>query len=244
MRRRYDGRVPDAVAAFEDHESRFDRSPILPPPPAGATVLHDREYRVRAFRLDGEGPDEATVLLQGAVRDQKPDGLMIAGDPDPLTIHHMAIELEVEYPGLTIVAARVAFEAHPHPECVGIVDHYQRLVGMSIARGFNQKVRELFGGPRACTHTTALLGAMAPVAIQTRWSLRSLAHPAGPLAPGEGSARSSESMEQTAVSNLNTCHVWAEDGPAISTIRAGGTFDEPVTLTRRRRELGRRLPPP
>jgi hypothetical protein len=43
---------------------------------------------------------------------------------------------------------------------------------MSIARGFNAKVRELFGSSRGCTHIGALLAAMAPVAIQTGWSMR------------------------------------------------------------------------
>jgi len=37
---------------------------------------------------------------------------------------------------------------------------------LSIARGFTHKVRGLFGGPRGCTHTTALSQAMAPEAIQ------------------------------------------------------------------------------
>jgi hypothetical protein len=47
---------------------QFETGPILPPPPDGAVeILHDREYRVEAFRL---GADR--LLLQGAVRDQKP----------------------------------------------------------------------------------------------------------------------------------------------------------------------------
>ena len=63
------------------------------------------------------------------------------------------------------------FETHPHTECVSIVDAYRGLVGLSITRGFTHKVRELFGGPRGCTHTTALLMAMAPVAVQCIWSM-------------------------------------------------------------------------
>ena len=58
--------------------------------------------------------------------------------------------------------ADVVFEAHPHTTCPAIIEHYQGLVGLSIARGFTHQVRELFGGPRGCTHTTALLLAMAP----------------------------------------------------------------------------------
>ena len=52
-------------------------------------VLHDREYRVRAFR---SAPDR--VLIRGGVRDQKPPGLYLDVDPDPLTIHHMQVDID------------------------------------------------------------------------------------------------------------------------------------------------------
>ena len=124
----------------------LDRNEILPPDP-DLEILHDREYRVRAFRKD------PNLLLRGSVRDQKPPHLYIAEDPNPLTIHHMQIDLEVGFPSLEIVAAAVHFEVYPHDTCTHIIEHYDELVGLSIARGFTHKVRELFGGPRGCTHT-------------------------------------------------------------------------------------------
>ncbi len=156
-------------------DTTFDTGSILPADHDGygdiddigeLDVLHDREYRVRAFRLSAE-----RLLIRGAVRDQKPPNLYIADDDQPLTIHHMQIDLEVAFPSLEIVAAAVRFETHPHGGCPSIIDHYGGLVGLSIARGFTHKVRELFGGPRGCTHTTALLQAMAPVAVQCFWSM-------------------------------------------------------------------------
>src|SRR4051812_49539139 len=88
-------------------------------------------------------------------------------------MHHMQVDLEVAFPSMEIVASTVVFESHPHVLCPSITPHYEKLVGLSIARGFTHKVRELFGGPRGGTHTTALLQAMAPVAIQATWSMRS-----------------------------------------------------------------------
>ena len=132
---------------------------------AADELIHERAYVVRAYR---NGHDK--LILRGAVRDQKPPGLYIADDPEPLTIHHMIVDLTVAVPSLEIVAAKAVLETHPHPACTRIEDHYDKLVGLSIARGFTNKVRELFGGPRGCTHTTALLQAMAPVAIQSIWS--------------------------------------------------------------------------
>ena len=39
-------------------------------------------------------------------------------------------------------------------------------------------------------------------------------------------------------SNLNTCHVWAEDGEVVRTIEAGGEFETPIPIARRAVELG------
>lgn len=213
-----------------------DDSPILPPDPPGHVLLHDREYRVRSYLLEVD--DGRHLLLRGAVRDQKPAGLYLADDPDPLTIHHMQVELEVDFPSMEIVAANVLFETHPHTECVSIVDHYGKLVGLSIARGFNNRVRELFGGPRGCTHTTALLLAMAPVAIQSIWSMSMNDGLRGDLDGPDGERTvTAEDRERMMRPNLNSCHVWDEAGPVVTGVRAGGPLEEPITITQRRDTL-------
>ena len=214
----------------------FRTDSILPPEPEGLEVLHDREYRVRAYRLADD-----RLLIRGAVRDQKPPGLYLADDPDPLTMHHMQVDLHVAFPSLEIVAVDVVFEAHPHTTCPAIVDDYQGLVGLSIARGFTHKVRELFGGPRGCTHTTALLLAMGPIAVQCLWSMHASE------ARREGSELAAadtvgpEQREMMWRSNLNTCHVWAEDGEQVAALQAGRPIEMMLTLRRRFEERG--LPP-
>jgi hypothetical protein len=214
----------------------FSDDLILPPDPDGLAVLHQREYRVRAYRLaDAAGP---RLLIRGAVRDQKPAGLYIATDPDPLTFHHMQVELEVRSPSLEISAATVLFEAHPHDTCGAIAPHYGSLVGLSIARGFTHEVRQRFGGPHGCTHTTALLLAMAPVAIQSIWSMqvvedRLAGRPwrhAGELAPDERRER------WTAI--LNSCHVWDESGEFAQRALGGEALDVPIPMRRRLDALG------
>ena len=82
--------------------SEFATDDILPAPPDGADVLHDREYRVRAYRKADD-----RILIRGAVRDQKPPGLYLADDPEPLTIHHMQLDMEIAFPTLEIVDAGV-----------------------------------------------------------------------------------------------------------------------------------------
>jgi len=216
-------------------DRNFERDEILPDDP-DLEVLHDREYRVRAFR---KGPN---ILIRGAVRDQKPPHLYFEEDPNPLTVHHMQIDLEVGFPELEIVAADVHFETHPNRSCPTITEHYEKLVGLSIARGFTHKVRELFGGPRGCTHTTALLQAMAPVAVQCFWSISA--------SEAKKRVRSAENVNFVARTmtpeereaqwkmNLNTCHVWAEDGEMVRTVRSGGMPEPMLFAVKRMDELG------
>jgi hypothetical protein len=212
----------------------FRSDEILPPDPDGLEVLHDREYRVRAFRISSE-----RVLIRGAVRDQKPPGVYLAGDPEPLTMHHMVVDLTLAFPSMVIESAEVVFEAHPHTTCVDIVDTYQGLVGMSITRGFTHKVRELFGGPRGCTHTTALLLAMGPVATQCTWSMYAAeARRAGVSFMASRADMTPEQREMSLRGNLNTCHVWAEDGELMTTARAGGQIEMMLQVKKRFAEMG------
>ncbi|MCU1396847.1 MAG: hypothetical protein JWM34_5275 [Ilumatobacteraceae bacterium] len=227
------------MSAAEPVPSLFERNEILPEDP-DLEVLHDREYRVRAFRKD------PNLLIRGAVRDQKPPDLYFAGDPRPLTIHHMQVELEIAFPSLEIVGAAVHFETHPQATCPVVATHYEKLIGLSIARGFTHKVRELFGGPRGCSHTTALLQAMAPVAVQCFWSMsaseakrrsaeRAKSAPDIDFVPKAMTKAERDAQWQM---NLNTCHVWAEDGDFVDAIRHGAALDPPLFAMARMDELG------
>jgi hypothetical protein len=189
--------------------------------------IHTRRYEVRAFRKSDD-----CLMLRGVVVDEKPVGLYIESDPDPLWMHHMILDLEIHFPTLVIQKANVQFNEHPHLGCTGIVDHYKKLEGMSITRGFTSKVKELFAGPRGCTHTTALLQAMAPVAVQSMWSMR--------VASARANGVSLESMgdgPQTA-SPVNTCHMWEESGELATAMREGREIEIPLSISKRLRSLG------
>lgn len=204
--------------------------PILPPPPDGAgAVLHNREYRIQSYHL---GSDR--ILIQGAVRDQKPPGIYIPHDPEPLTIHHMIVTIEVGLPSMEILAASTEFRTFPNTTCPAIVEHYDELVGLSLRRGFTHRVREVFGGPRGCSHTTALIQAMAPVAMQ---SIRSheaveamaagLPHPLIERSPDDRAARRL----------VNTCHVWREGGERLEQMAVGGEEAQTLVVLQRLEQL-------
>jgi len=203
------------------------------PKDADYPLIHTRQYQVQAFRMSAE-----RFLLRGAIVDEKPAGLYIENDPDPIWMHHMIIELEIIYPSFLIEKASVEFKNHPHLGCTEITDHYKKLEGMSIVRGFNAKVRELFGSSRGCTHIGALLSAMAPVAIQTGWSMR-----VGAAVASDDTEKSSKDLQEQRlkqfVSTINTCHMWDERGELVAKVRAGDEVEMPMPVVRRLRDLGR-----
>ena len=196
-------------------------------------LIHTRRYQVQAFRMSDE-----RFLLRGAIVDEKPAGLYIENDPDPIWMHHMIVELQIVYPTFLIEKATTKFENHPHLGCTNITDHYKKLEGMSIARGFNAKVRELFGSSRGCTHIGALLAAMAPVAIQTGWSMR-----VSSVVDIDDSSKSPEDFQEQRIkqfaSTINTCHIWDEHGEMVSKVRRGEEIEMPLPVVRRLRDLGR-----
>ena len=198
--------------------------------PAGRTPLHTRAYDINSYVEDDEH-----FRLTGALRDVRPDGLWGIEDIEPLVMHHMQIELVIHAQTLAITAVETRMLAHPHAECPLILPVFDQLVGLSIARGFSNKVKELFGGPRACTHFGALLNAMAPVAMQTLWAFFDAARgqDAGTVTPEEQAAMRLQGRER----NRNTCHVWATEGPMYSAIEQGRDFTM-LTIEKRLRERG------
>jgi len=223
--------MTSSVVCFISVSGMFSNK--LFPVDADYPLIHTRQYQVQAFRMSDE-----RFLLRGAIVDEKPAGLYIENDPDPIWMHHMIVELQIVYPTFLIEKASVEFKNHPHLGCTNITDHYKKLEGMSIARGFNAKVRELFGSSRGCTHIGALLAAMAPVAIQTGWSMR--VSSAGEI---DDLSKSPEDFQEQRIkqfaSTINTCHIWDENGAMIAKVRAGEEIEMPLPVVRRLRDLGR-----
>ena len=215
----------------EQLDVHLDEAP-RPIPPLEGDLIHHRMYDVQVVRETTE-----RMRLRGTVTDRKPPGLYFDGDDRSLVVHHMVVDLVVAFPTMEILDAIVHLETHPHSICRKIEDHYEQLVGLSIARGFTHKVRDLFGGPRGCTHTTALLLAMAPAAIQAAWSMV----PPGerPDLPDPELPMSQEEIRQRFAFSLNTCHVWDETGDFVQETATTGEVEIPLWAIKRSKELGR-----
>ena len=212
---------------------------VLPPDPE-LEPLHERDYVVRAWRQS-----DTSMLIRGAVMDLKPgrpfaERIRAAGGTDderPLPIHHMVVDLTVSYPDLTITGAEIVYESFPQPGCPAIIDRYRELVGISIARGFTHEVRQRFGGPRGCTHVTALLQAMAPVAVQCMFSMHRLGPGSdGPAGDGEGGGRRTGGRQMAFM--RDTCHVWASEGELWQGVTVGQAPPMALPMRQRARDGG------
>lgn len=218
------GEYRKTVTAFE--------SRIPSPPGEDEIPIHTRTYEVKSYRIDGQ-----TMRVRGRVTDSKPAGLYVPDDTEPLDVHDMVVDLVVSYPFLEIRSIEVVLDTHPHETCPSIEAAYQQLVGTSIARGFTRQLTTLFGGPNGCTHVGALLKAMAPVAIQSMYSMQ-MADPdaAKPWNSGQHDP-TQEKITQSII--RDSCHVWAANGDMMRASEAGEGIEAPIWIRRRLDELGR-----
>ncbi len=147
----------------------------------------------------------------------------------------MVIDLIVSIPDFIIEAVESTMNVHPYEMCTDVLVDYQKLVGLSITRGYSRKIRELFGGPNGCSHVGALLQALGPVAVQASWSLVTLHQD-----PSERVNREVDPAERARRLRLNnnTCHVWAEGGEQMTAVELGDNARRPNWESERMRKLG------
>ena len=180
--------------------------------------IHQRSYDTEVFD-EGDG----TMRVVGRLVDTKPNGLGLA-DGEPLVIHDMVVELTVATDSFEIVDVSTKMNVHPYEQCTAVLNSYRQLIGLSIARGYSRKVRELFGGPSGCSHIGALLIALGPVAIQASWSLARLHDDPAVWSQLD---LDPDDVERRMRLNTNTCHVWSEDGEQIARLDRGEEAQRP-----------------
>lgn len=193
--------------------------------------IHNRTYATEAF-----AEDDGRLRVVGRLTDIKPLGLG-PEDGEPLVVHDMTLELIVEIPSFRIAEVTTEMHTHPYDLCTAVLPDYRSLIGLSVARGFTHEVRRLFGGPNGCSHLTALLQAMGPVAVQASWALVTIDEPLATLAAGPGAVDDAE-RERRVRMNTNTCHVWREGGDHLQAVISGDGDARPGWMRERFTKLG------
>lgn len=162
-------------------------------PTVARELLHNRQVELRGYKRE-----DGLFDIEGHLVDTKPNdfklaaGLRPAGEP----IHGMWLRITVDR-ALHIVDAAAAMDAMPYVgDCNRIVPAYKLLVGLAIRPGYQQRIKELLGGVRGCTHLTELAGALATTAFQTMAGQRVQEADKKPF-------------------QLGRCHALAETAPAV-----------------------------
>jgi hypothetical protein len=136
----------------------------LPEPKRPREPLHRRSIEIRGYRRD-----DGCFDVEGHLVDTKDNDFKLAAGVRPAgrPIHEMWLRITVD-PNLVIIDAEASTDAMPYVgDCNTITPVYRKLVGIAIRPGYTQKLKELFGGVRGCTHITELAGSLATAAFQT-----------------------------------------------------------------------------
>jgi hypothetical protein len=163
---------------------------------------------IRTIRAECRVVAADELEVTGHLLDERPYETVAAVDMGQgRIIHDMSLTIRVRHPKLVITAVEGRMDHRPYTLCTDAVPSLQRLVGLSVVKGFLRAVNERFGRQLGCSHMTALVHAMAPVVKQ-----------------GAGAAfHEEEAMPRTEddLWFVNTCQAWREDGPLHDRIRAG-----------------------
>jgi len=167
-------------------------------------LVHTRQIEIHTYDLG-----DHRVLVEGKLADTRTPQLP-AGEPEsePALIHDLVARIWVQGPDLTISAVEAEMPRIPRQMCAEVLPGVQRLVGLRIITGFTQKVKDLIGDVKGCSHLTNLFLTLGPAAVQGYWA-------------AYGRRTGARSLDNPAVSRvINSCHVWRRDGPYVQSLIA------------------------
>lgn len=150
-------------SADEILQQEHDAGWVLPDPLA-REIVHTRSIVCRSFLRD-----DGLIDIDGRFIDTRPfDYKSEWRGPTPAgeALHHMQLRVTLNSTR-HIVALTSAMPSTPYKGCDEVNINFQRLVGLSIGRGFRKELLERLGGAEGCTHVLGLLTAMSAAAVQS-----------------------------------------------------------------------------
>jgi hypothetical protein len=163
-----------------------------------------REITVEAQAEDGR------LVFTAVLRDRWIDD---AGAEEE--IHGYEVRLEAQPPDLTVLSVHARPRFLPFPECPLAAATAQRLVGLSLTRGFRKAATEILGGVEGCTHLLTLVLNIGNHQVVSQYMLTRVDGGTGP----DGAM----DFEQI----VGVCSGWREGGLGIQLTRAGRPFPKP-----------------
>jgi hypothetical protein len=138
--------------------------------PATRSPLHTRSLTFQGYQRE-----DGLFDIEGHLLDTKPfdipntdrGGVIATGG----ALHEMRIRVTLDK-DMVIHAAEAVTVWAPFDYCQGGPATFSRLVGEKIGPGWNNRVKELLGKTKGCTHITEMLAQLATTAFQSMYSHR------------------------------------------------------------------------
>ncbi len=169
--------------------------------------IQQRSITIKTFEVDDD-----ILAIEGTLTDErlcKTYIYLLSAIVDPSTIHHITVRIMVSVPDLIIKSVHTDMHEVPSDVCRTIKDIGDKLVGLSLARGFINNIKRLLGGTNGCLHIYNLLLSMRSAAFQGFFTYCSRVQE-------DGSLRNLHFDESLLV---NSCHLWSESGPFASRLK-------------------------
>lgn len=162
-------------------------------------LIHTRAIECKGYeRDDGLWDIEAHLTDTKTYRHSRRNGGRAREPGEP--VHDMWIRLTIDL-DMLIHEAEAATEASPYAQCGDIAPAFRKLVGLRIGPGWRREIAARLGGTQGCTHLVELLGPLGTTAYQATGRARE--------------ARLAGSPVTKHPYQINSCHVYKEDSPAV-----------------------------
>lgn len=169
--------------------------------------VHQRKLEIKTFPAS-----ENRMVVEGCLKDDR----LVTGyhwngtERKPGIIHHMFIRLLIGGFPITILDAEAEMPGVPQEACIELKNSVKKIIGVKIVSGYSDEIRKRVGGINGCTHLTHLLVVMGPAALHGFWN-----HAAMTPRPIPKSFDAVPGLNYL----VNSCKLWAEDGPFIEKIK-------------------------
>ncbi|MCP4023792.1 MAG: DUF2889 domain-containing protein, partial [Desulfobacteraceae bacterium] len=170
--------------------------------------LHSRDIRLKTF-----AHKENQIIVEGVLKDMRNIKIyqMSGEEKTPGIVHHMAIQLLIQGDPLVIKDAEAQMLKVPEKECRQTLDTIEKIKGIQIKSGLTQKIHNIMGGKRGCTHLHQLLTAMIQEIVQG-W----LSHKRKERSPVPTSLKNFKDKAFL----VDSCRMWTPDGPRMLKLKA------------------------
>ncbi len=164
--------------------------------------VHTRSIDVTIY--DG---DDHRIVVEGTLKDDRfHETYILPHTVIPIgAIHHISVYMLVNFSTSVIEDVEVDLKYVPLDVCWETSKSLEPIKGLSVTKGFTQKLKKLVGGAKSCTHILELLVAMAPAIRQGIITATSR----------QPRALTQERATRAIKTLTNTCHGWREGSPFV-----------------------------